>query len=303
MKTALLVVAVAVGSSLVTLAAVLWRWVPRIERHFVFRPSRWVLRAPSHLGIPWEQHWVETDDGCRLSAWHMCPPRPRAGVVYFHGNGSNLSLMTEVFAILYRIGFQVFAVDYRGYGHSDGTPTEDGVYRDAEATARYFRERLESDGVPTLYWGRSLGSIFAAWAAREVEPDGLVVESGFASVDRLVGDGVKMRLYRLFSRTRLDALDSLRGHRFPVLVVHGDRDRTIPLEEGRYLYERLDGPKELYVVEGADHISTHMLDTPGYARRVLRFVDGLGAGADAPAPSGRVLKSPAAPDLSAPRSP
>lgn len=275
MKTTLLIIAVAAASSLLTLAAVLWRWVPRVERHFVFRPSRWVLRTPSHLGIPWEQHWIATEDGCRLSAWHMCPPGPRAGVVYFHGSGSNLSLMTEVFAILYRIGLQVLAVDYRGYGHSSGTPSEDGAYRDAEATVRYFQDRLAKEGLSTLYWGRSLGSIFASRAALAVEPDGLILESGFASVGRLVGSGLRMRLYRLFSRTRLDALDHLRGHTFPVLVVHGDRDQTIPVEQGRYLYERLDGPKELFVVEGADHISTHMLDTPGYCRRILSFVDRL----------------------------
>ncbi|MDA2939010.1 alpha/beta hydrolase [Acidobacteria bacterium AH-259-A15] len=250
----------------------LWWIVPRLENLFVFRPTREVSKTPAQLGIPFDQYFIETSDGCRLSAWHMRPSDPLGSIIYFHGNGGNLGLLNEIFDLLFRFGLEVLAVDYRGYGWSSGTPSEKGLYQDTLATVTYFHNHLRDSELPLLYWGRSLGSCFAAYAASQVPPDGLILETGFASKASLVKYYPQFRAFYPFSRCRLETLRYLKDHLFPVLVIHGDRDRTIPSEEGRALFEGLTRPKEFYCVKGADHVNVHRLDSASYMRRVLQFV-------------------------------
>lgn len=131
--------------------------VPKLEQLYVFRPSSDVFRKPSDLGVPFDQCFIDTPDGVRLSAWHLCPANPLASIVYFHGSGGNLGIRTEILVELYRNGLQVFAVDYRGFGWSTGTPSEDGVLVDVAATVDFFNANFRRFRCPVVYWGRSLG--------------------------------------------------------------------------------------------------------------------------------------------------
>lgn len=275
MGWALLLGLVALSSAAVGAAGILWWWIPRLEPLFLFRPTRYVLRTPAQLGVPHRQLFLQTPDGCTLSAWHLRPHKPRAAVLYFHGNGGNLGLITEVLALLYRHRLEVLALDYRGYGWSTGVPSEAGLYLDSLTAVREFRARCAEPGLPLLYWGRSMGGCVAAYAASREPPAGLILESTFPSKRSLLRHSLRLRFFGLFSRGRLDTLAYLEGHRFPVLVIHGDTDPTVPLEQGRRLFEDLSGPKEFYLVEGADHLNVHFLDSGAYMRRVLRFVEGL----------------------------
>ena len=253
----------------------LWWAVPKLERLYVFRPSRDVLKTPAQLGIPFDQCFVETGDGCRLSAWHMSPEQPVGSIIYFHGNSGNLGILVELLAMFYRHGLQAFAVDYRGYGWSTGTPTERGLYADALSAVAYFHENFRNPGLPTVFWGRSLGGCVASYAAGKIMPDGLVLETTFASKSLLLKSLPHMRPFRFFSRMKLDTISHLDNRRLPVLVIHGDKDKTIPFEQGQLLYDRLGDPKEFYRVRGAGHIDIHMLDSEGYMKRALSFVKAL----------------------------
>ncbi len=252
--------------------ALVFLWaVPKIERRFIFQPTRDIYRIPTDFGMPFEQRFVETEDGCRLSAWHICPQRPQASVLYFHGNSGNLGLFNEVFQLLYRAGLEIFAIDYRGYGASNGSPSEEGLYRDASAAVDYFNRELRRKGIPVIYWGRSLGGCVAAHAASQNNPDGLILETSFPSKKSMLRYFPQFRLFRIFTRCRLDTVRHLRRHDFPVLVIHGDQDRTIPIEQGELLFEKLPGPKAFFHVAGADHINIHRLDSSAYMSRVMGF--------------------------------
>ncbi|HSR52137.1 MAG TPA: alpha/beta hydrolase [Acidobacteriota bacterium] len=268
----LIVLLTASLSFLAGIAAVLWWAVPRIEKMYIFRPSGEVAKTPSDMGVPFEQHFIETPDGCRLSAWHLQPSDPLGAVVYFHGNGANLGILNEILINFHQAGLQVLAVDYRGYGWSSGTPSEEGLCVDAETAVRYFRDHLKAPKVPLIYWGRSLGCAFASYAARKLPPQGLILETPFPSKASLLRHYPQYRFFGLFSRVRLATAKHLHNHSFPVLVIHGDQDRTVPLEQGHLLYQKLDGPKEFFRVEGADHINLHLVDSEGYMNRVLSFV-------------------------------
>jgi len=135
------------------------------EPRMAFFPFRGEDETPMRYGIRFEAITVNTADGERLRAWWIPAERPRAHVVYFHGNGGNLSMWTPVLVGLHRQRLSVLAVDYRGYGLSTGRPSERGLYRDVEATLACFDQSYRRPRVPTIYWGRSLGTAMASYAA------------------------------------------------------------------------------------------------------------------------------------------
>lgn len=273
MSLTLLVLLVPLIPVLAGILLILWWLVPRLESQYVFRPGHEVYTTPAEVGIAFDQYFIETPDGCRLSAWHLCPARPVGGIVYFHGNSGNLGIMVEILDQLYRCDLQVLAVDYRGYGWSTGIPSEAGLYQDSLSTVRYFQEHLRNEGVPSVYWGRSLGSCMAAFASAQVPPDGLILETAFRSKSTLLRYYPQFRLFQPFSRCRFETVRYLKGHLFPVLLLHGNRDRRVPFEEGRRLFDKLTAPKDFYCVEGADHVNLHRVDGVSYMRRVLQFVN------------------------------
>jgi len=261
------------AGTVTTVLVILWYIVPRLERLYVFRPSKDVLRTPDKLGIPYDQCFIETPDGCRLSAWHVCPEDPVGSIIYFHGNGGNLGTLVEILAMFFHDKLQVFAIDYRGYGWSTGVPSEKGAYSDASAAVSYFKANFRKPGLPIIYWGRSLGGCIAAYVAGKAPPNGLVLETTFPSKAQLLRHFPHMRPFRFFSKYKLDTLGYLVGHQFPILVIHGEKDRTIPFEQGQLLHDQLEEPKQFYWVSGAGHIDIHMQDSEQYMQRALRFVE------------------------------
>jgi hypothetical protein len=161
--------------------ALLVRW---LEPRMAFFPFPGEAETPRDFGVPFEAMTLDTKDGERLRAWLMTPPPPqaaRARILYFHGNGGNLSNWSPILAGIARRGYSVLAVDYRGYGLSTGRPTERGLYRDVDAVVA--RPWTEADSrLPLIYWGRSLGGAMAGYAATVRKPDGVIVEAGFAFI-------------------------------------------------------------------------------------------------------------------------
>lgn len=244
------------------------------EARLVFFPYKGEDENPGSLGIPYHVVHLGTSDGERLVAWQLEPERPRADIVYFHGNGGNLSVWLPVLATLHRLGYRVLAVDYRGYGLSSGSPTEAGIYLDAEAAVRHAAGR-RSSGRPLVFWGRSLGATVAASAARVVEPDGLILEGGFPDKSAVIRTHMLFRALNVFSSYRFPTVELLRGFRKPVLVVHGTRDAIIPFSLGRELFERLDGSKQFVAIEGGDHNDFFDERHTAYWDPIARFVEGL----------------------------
>ena len=267
-RVAVALVAVVLGG------LVLKALVGALEPRFVFFPYQGEDETPETLGIRYQQVPLTTSDGERLVAWQLDAERPVADIVYFHGNGGNLSVWLPVLASLHRFNFRVLAVDYRGYGLSTGSPSEAGVYLDAEATVRHAaRDRVQDR--PLVFWGRSLGSAIAASAARVVVPDGLVLESGFPDKASVIRAQPILRALNVFGSYRFATADLLRDFARPVLVVHGDRDSIIPFELGRELFGRLPGPKQFVTVRGGDHNDFFNETRADYWGPIVQFIAGL----------------------------
>jgi fermentation-respiration switch protein FrsA (DUF1100 family) len=245
-----------------------------LEPAMVFFPLRGEDDTPASLGIRYTPLKLRTADGVQIAAWQLEPGAPKADIVYFHGNGGNLSLWLPVFAAFHSFGYRVLAVDYRGYGTSEGAPSERGLALDGEAVVRHANSMRQPDR-PLIYWGRSLGGPIAAAAARVIAPDALVLESTFPDKVSVIRWNPVFRALNLFSTYRFDTVGTLRGFNKPVLVVHGDADTIIPYGLGRELFDRLEAPKKLVTLRGADHNDLFDAHSEPYWTPLRAFIDGL----------------------------
>jgi len=250
--------------------------VRAIEPSFAFFPLAGETTTPSQFGVRYEAIAIHTRDGEQLRAWWLHADAPRAGIVYFHGNGGNLSVWAPIVASIAERGYSVLAIDYRGYGSSSGRPSERGLYRDVDAALEHVA-RHHDIHVPLVYWGRSLGATMAAYAATIARPDGLILES--ALVGLVAGVSVlsltpktPLAFLALFSTYRFPTAALVNRAASPVLVLHGDRDSVIPFALGRALFERISGPKEFVTVRGGDHNDITPRDSSRYWDAIDRFI-------------------------------
>ena len=267
---------------LLLVAVLLKLLVPRLEPLLVFFPSQGEHDTPEQLGIRYAALRIPTSDNEQILAWQLEPDRPKADIVYFHGNGGNLSLWLPALATLHELGYRVLAIDYRGYGLSSGTPSEQGLYRDAEAVVRHADAHRAGRQRPLVFWGRSLGGPVAAAATRAVRPDGLILESTFANKAAVVRSNPVLRALNVFASYRFATADLLRDFRQPTLVVHAERDTIIPFSLGRELFERLPGPKRFVTLQEGDHNDLFETANAAYWKPIVEFIDALSPQAPSP---------------------
>jgi fermentation-respiration switch protein FrsA (DUF1100 family) len=242
------------------------------EASLAFFPTRGEDATPGAYGVPYTPLTATTSDGERVRVWHLTHEAARARVVYFHGNGGNLSMWADVLVGLPRHGFEVVAFDYRGYGVSTGSPSEQGLYRDVEAVLSLVHDRLRRTDVPLIYWGRSLGATMAAYAATLREPNGVVLEAGFPSTRAVTRANPILWALSWFSTYEFPTIRFMTRTRAPALILHGDRDSVIPFALGQELYEAIPGPKQFFVIKGGDHNDPVPADVDSYWRAIDEFV-------------------------------
>jgi fermentation-respiration switch protein FrsA (DUF1100 family) len=240
------------------------------EARLAFFPTAGETLTPREFGVEFERLSVATKDGERLAAWKLPHPSPRSHVLYFHGNGGNLSVWAPILSGIARQGYSVVALDYRGYGNSTGRPTESGLYKDVEAIVQEFWERTDQTK-PVIYWGRSLGTVMAAYASTVRAPAGLILESGFPDARSLVRSSPVLAFLAMFSIYRFPGADFLRGATIPVLVIHGDNDHVVPFTQGRALFDRVTGPKQFFTIRGGDHNDAVPPDPEPYWKAVAQL--------------------------------
>jgi len=249
---------------------VLVRW---LEPRMAFFPFPGETETPRELGVPFEAVTLTTADGERLRAWRMPAADPRARIVYFHGNGGNLSNWTPILAGIVHRGYSLLAIDYRGYGLSTGRPTERGLYRDVDAAVR--QAWTEERALPLVYWGRSLGGSMAAYAATVRAPDGVIVESSFSNARAAVRDSPALAALSFLASYRFPAGEFLNRANVPVLVMHGTSDSVIPFARGRELFDELRTPRQFFAIQGGDHNDAVPPDAAAYWAAVDRFIQQL----------------------------
>jgi len=250
-------------------------WVK--QRELMFLPTRDVTRTPADVHLNYED--VRLPVGGKQPAllhgwWLQSNDADAAVVLYLHGNDANLGANVDHVAALHRIGFSVLAVDYRGYGKSEGAfPSESRMYDDAEAAWSYLvRERNVDRGQAFIY-GHSLGGAVAIeLALRRPEAAGVVVESAFTSMSDMAKIGYWMFPIDWLLNQRFDSLAKLPLLRVPVLFIHGMADAEVPYAMSERLFAAAPEPKWLTLIPGAGHEDSASVGGALYTRAVLEFV-------------------------------
>lgn len=245
------------------------------ERHLAFFPFTGETRTPAEFGLAFEHVFLSSSDGETIHGWWIPAESPRAQVVYFHGNGGNLSLWVDILADIRNRGVSVFAIDYRGYGRSTGQPSEQGLYRDVDAALAWIDQGGLAAGAPVVFWGRSLGATMAAYAASRRAPDGVILEAGFYDMRALLAGAPPMWALSWLSSYRFPTAEWMRGVDRPSLVLHGDQDSVVPFRAGRRLFDALGPPKRFVTIEGGDHNDAEPAQPDVYWGAVDAFLDGL----------------------------
>lgn len=248
---------IGIAFAFIILLIVLFLGLRWFEHAITFHPVRYDGSAAWNLPNRAQDVWLTTADGVRLHGWFFeTEATPRATVVYFHGNGGNLSNVGWVGEHLTKRGFEVLLLDYRGYGRSEGRiDGEVGLYADGDSGYEYVTKTRGVKASKVVLFGQSLGTAVAADLASRRECGAVILESGFSSASDLASSlfpWIPSRLHFL-TKNRFDSSRKLSQARCPVLITHGDPDEVIPTEQAHLLYNAAKEPKKLLIFPGAGH--------------------------------------------------
>ena len=218
--------------------------------HLPDLPTRQLGATPQQIGLRYETVTLTAEDGVRLTGWFVPVEQPRATLLFCHGNAGNISHRLDSLALFHDLGLAVFIFDYRGYGESEGKPSETGLYRDAEAAWRYLTATRKIPAGEVLLFGRSLGGAVAAYLAEQHQAMGLVLESTFTSVPEMAVQLYPWLPARALTRYQYDTGNRLSKIEIPVLIIHSPEDEIIPYAEGQALYARARQPKRFLQIHG-----------------------------------------------------
>ena len=237
----------------------------------IFYPTRELVSEPTDWGLNYTDVKLLTDDGVALHGWYIPRPGSQRALLFLHGNGGNISHRGDSIAIFHQLGFNVFIIDYRGYGQSEGRPSEAGLYRDAAAAWRYLTNERGFAGKDVVIFGRSLGGAIAVQLASEVSAGALILESTLSSARDFAAHAFPLLSHVLYLRYDFDSIARLQQVNYPVLVLHSPDDEIMPYRLGEKVYAAAREPKQFVALRG-DHNSGFLLSQPEYEQALRSFL-------------------------------
>lgn len=244
-----------------------------LERALIFHPTAFPAPETLPANLPFENAWFESEDETRLHGWFLDHPHPRGVALFCHGNAGNIASRGDLLWMLnQRHGLAVMTFDYRGYGKSEGKPTERGILQDARAARAWLAQRTGVAETDIIILGRSLGGAVAVDLASRDGARGLVIASTFSSLPDVAAHHAPWALPSLNLTLRLNSAQKIREYNGPLLQSHGDEDQLIPIKSARKLFEAAPGPKRFIVIPGAGHNDP---ETEEYRQAFDQFIDSL----------------------------
>jgi fermentation-respiration switch protein FrsA (DUF1100 family) len=236
-------------------------------------PSRTLIMTPADAGMDFEDVSIETDDGVTLHGWLVPAPGSRV-LLFFHGNAGNISHRLDSIRQFQTLGLSVLIIDYRGYGRSQGHPSELGLYRDAEAAWRYLTDFRGVHADDIVVFGRSVGGSVAARLAVQRHPLALIVESSFTSIPDIAQEIYPWLPARWLARLSHATVDYIRDVRCPVLVVHSRDDEIVPFHHGEDIFAAAPKPRRMLMLRGS-HNDAYVRDEQTYIEGIRAFLASL----------------------------
>ncbi len=260
------------------------------QDQLLFQPSDRLRATPDEAGMGYETVRLDTEDGETLHGWWIPAPdvysvnshplvsretspgeSGKQTLLFFHGNAGNISGRLESVGQFHRLGLNVLIVDYRGYGQSTGTPSETGLYRDAEACWRHLTETRGLAPQNIVVFGRSMGGGPATWTASRHRPGAVILESVFTSVPDVGARHYPFLPVRALATNQFDNASRVGAINAPLLSIHSRDDRIVPFELGREVYEAAAAPKQFLEIEGG-HNDGFLVSAEEYLRAIDDFL-------------------------------
>lgn len=257
-------------------------WFRLNENRLIFAPDKSPNQPPDSALHLRSRDVVVRSEGLHLFA-RLIPPPPQVlpdaevWLLYLHGSSGSIGLSeyNEAWAEFRNVGLGVLAIDYRGFGESEGEISEAGIYSDAHAAYRYLREEVRVPAERILIYGFSMGAAVAIDLATKVEAAGLMVEGALRSVPRLGAERYPFLPAARLARNRFDAESKIARVSMPKLFLHARDDEAIPISHSRALFDLAHEPKRFKEL-GGGHGTSHKSD-PSFFSAVTSFITACGA--------------------------
>jgi fermentation-respiration switch protein FrsA (DUF1100 family) len=242
------------------------------QSRLMYFPSRSIVNTPKDTGLDYENLRLTTTDGLTIAAWWMPVEDNNAPVILFaHGNGGNISYRLPYIRIFHQMGFASLFFDYRGYGESEGEPSEQGTYLDGSAAWDYLTKVRQIPANRIIIYGESLGGGVATYLAVKYQPAGLILGSTFTSVPDRAKELFPLMPIDLIAQFQYNNLERLRQIQTPILIIHSPQDEIIPFHHGQKLYEAANQPKFFLEIQG-NHNEGFLDSLPVYQAGIEEFV-------------------------------
>lgn len=220
------------------------------QERLVYMPTRDTNTTPKSWGLSWEEVTFTTSDGLKIWGWFVSAPKARGTLLFCHGNAGNLTHRGDSIQTFISLGLNVFIFDYRGYGKSEGSPTEKGTYLDGEGAFQYLTETRKISPSEIVIFGRSLGGGIASYLAEKYPPKILILESTFTSAVDVGAELYSFFPVRLLARIQYPTKKRIPKMNCPILFIHSPQDEVIPYTHSRKLFELAKEPKEFIEIKG-----------------------------------------------------
>jgi len=241
------------------------------QSRLVYLPLREIEATPDAVGLSYEDVRIEVPDAMRLHGWYIPADQPRGVILFCHGNAGNISHRLESITIFNQLGLSVLIFDYRGYGLSQGRPSEKGTYQDAEAAWDYLVRQREISPERIIIFGRSLGGPIAARTAGNRPARLLILESTFTSLPEVASKLFPGFPVKWISRYQYKTCAYLQRITCPVLVIHSPEDDVIPYSLGLKLFKKAGRPKDFLEIRGG-HNEGFLLSGKAYRDGLQSFL-------------------------------
>lgn len=262
---------ISIGIILLLSYAVILLIVYLKQDSMLYFPERALWTTPKSAGLSYEDVILRTNDGINIAAWYVPADNEQGVLLFCHGNAGNISHRLDSIRIFHGMNLSVLIFDYRGYGNSQGKPSENGTYLDAEAAWDYLVRVKQKPPERIVLFGRSLGAAVAAEIAQRKNPGALILESAFTSAPDIGQSLYPFFPVRLLSKYHYATAEKITALSCPKLIIHSPDDEIIPFRFGQRVFERASQPKEFLSISGG-HNEGFLLSGKIYTEGIRAFL-------------------------------
>ena len=258
---------------IVTAIVLLVIYVKYLENHSIFFPTKNIELNPESINLPFEDIFLETKDNIKINGWFIPYNNAKYTVLFCHGNAGNIADRLDKISLFHGLGVNIFIIDYRGYGRSQGKPSENGFYLDAKAGYDYLVNRRYIKPSHIILYGESLGGAVAIDLASKVEIGGLIAEGTFSTVRDMAKKFYPFLPSFLFSN-KFDSLTKIKAVYAPKLFIHSKDDEIVPFTLAKKLYHAAGEPKQFVEIIG-EHNTAFLDSGQAFLSKINSFIKGL----------------------------